>query len=66
MEVIKELYKKYNGHDIVTLISNAVIANASDELKKEYPDKIPFDKLYTEKEGKLRKQVQVLGQYDAE
>ncbi len=66
MEVLQELYKKYNGYDMVSLISTAVLENVSEELKKEYPDKIPFDKLYTEKEIKLRRYVQVLGQYDAE
>lgn len=66
MEVIKELYNKYNGHDMVSLLSNAVIENASEELKKEYPDKIPFEKLYTEDEMKLRKHVQSFGQYEAE
>ena len=66
MDILKELYTKYNGYDMVSLMSDAVIKNASDELKREYPDKIPFDKLYTEEEIKLRRQVQILGQYDAE
>lgn len=66
MEILKELYATYNGYDMVSLISDAVIENASDELKREYPDKIPFDKLYTTEEIKLRRQVQLLGQYDAE
>ena len=66
MEELREIYTRHNGFDMVSLISNIVVENASDELKKEYPDKIPFDKLYTDAEIKLRKKVQILGQYDAE
>lgn len=66
MELINELYEKYNGYELLQMISEAVKRNASDELKKKYVDHIPLEELYTQPELKLRTTVMRMGQLDAE
>lgn len=66
MELIDELYEKYNGYEILQMISEAVKRNASDKLKEKYVDNIPFEELYTASELKLRQVLMRMGQLDAE